>query len=122
MPKEFEVYIKDIMECTEKIEKYTKGVSYGEFVKNDLVIDGVVRNLEIIGEAVKRIPIEIKKQHPDIEWKKIAGLRDILIHEYSGVNVKIIWDIVINKIPALKNAINGIIENCKGDKDGDSDG
>lgn len=112
MPKEYKVYLEDILSSIHKIEKYTKGILYQEFAKNDLLIDGVVRNLEIIGEAVKRIPTEIKKQHQNIEWKKIAGLRDILIHEYSGINIKIIWDVIINKIPTLKVAINEMIEKC----------
>lgn len=111
MQKEYKVYLDDIIESIKKIEKYTKGISYEEFARNDLVIDAVVRNLEIIGEAVKRLPTEIKRQHHNIEWKKVAGLRDILIHEYSGINIKIIWDVITNKIPSLKDTINEIIKN-----------
>ena len=91
MSKEYKVYLDDISESIKKIEKYIKGIPYNEFTKNTLIIDAVIRNLEIIGEAVKRIPANIRKKYPDIEWKKIAGLRDILIHEYSGINSKIIW-------------------------------
>jgi len=109
MPQhEYKVYLDDILEAIEKIEKYTKGTSYNAFVKNTLIIDAVIRNLEIIGEAVKHVPLDLKKKYPNVEWKKIAGLRDILIHEYFGINIKIIWDVVVNKIPELKTSIQKI--------------
>ena len=97
----------------EKIEKYTKDISYKEFIQNTLLIDGVTRNLGIIGEAVKNIPAEIKRKYPNVEWKKIAGLRDIIIHEYSGINLEIIWDIVVNKVLELKNSAKKIIKDIK---------
>ena len=75
-----------------------------------MVIDATVRNFEIIGEAVKRIPESIKKEHSDIEWKKIAGLRDILIHEYFGVDPEVVWDIIKNKLPEFKLKISKILE------------
>lgn len=110
MSNKYEIYLQDILEAIEKIEKYTKGVSFEEFVKNTVVSDAVIRNLEIIGEAVKRLPIEMKREHADIEWKKIAGLRDILIHEYAAVSLKIIWDVVVNKIPELKDVMKKIVK------------
>jgi len=75
-----------------------------------LVIDGVVRNLEIVGEAAKNIPANIKDGYPDVEWKKIAGLRDILAHEYFGVDLEILWDIVENKLPDLKKQISRLLK------------
>jgi len=94
MSKDYKVYLEDIMQAITKIEKYTKNLTFTKFRKNELVIDAVVRNLEIIGEAAKRIPNQVKEKAPDIEWKKITGLRDILIHEYFGVDIEIIWDII----------------------------
>lgn len=108
MPKQFEVYFLDVLDSIEKIQKYTKALSFEEFSKNPMAIDAVVRNLEIIGEAVKKIPNEIRKQHPEVEWKKISGLRDILIHAYANIDLTIVWDIVQNKIPRLKNSIQEI--------------
>ncbi|MBU2634473.1 MAG: DUF86 domain-containing protein [Nanoarchaeota archaeon] len=108
--QKYKVYLDDIIESIKRIEEYTKNVSYEDFIKNKLLIDGTVRNLEIIGEAVKRISIDIKKKYPDVEWKKIAGLRDILIHEYSGINLKIVWDVIVNNLPKLKRNIKKMMK------------
>lgn len=105
MSREFKAYLKDIFESIQKIEKYTTDLSFNKFASNGLVQDGVVRNLEIIGEAVKNIPDEIKDKENNIDWRKIAGLRDILVHAYFGIDVDIIWDIIKNKIPELKTEI-----------------
>ena len=88
-------------------------MSYDDFAKNELVIDGVIRNLEIIGEAVKNLPSDVKRKYPEVEWKKIAGLRDILSHQYFGVNQRIIWDVVINKNPNLKVSVKKIRDDIK---------
>ena len=106
MSKNYRVYLQDINEAIAKIEKYTRNLTFTQFKNNELVIDGVVRNLEIIGEAAKKLPNQVKEKTPDVEWKKIAGLRDILIHEYFGVDLEIIWDIIKNKLPKLKERIN----------------
>ena len=117
MPKDYKVYLDDILESIQKIEKYTKNISYKKFTENNLLIDGVTRNLGIIGEAVKNLPLELRKKYPIVEWKKIAGLRDIVIHEYSGINLEIIWDIIINKIPELKTSTKKIIEDIEKEND-----
>jgi uncharacterized protein with HEPN domain len=109
MPREYKAYLKDILEAIRKIERYTEDIPYGDFVYDELIQDGVVRNLEIIGEAVKNIPEDVKKDNPDVEWKKIAGLRDILIHAYFGIDVEVVWDIVKNKVPNLKEKIEEIL-------------
>ncbi|HII15606.1 MAG TPA: DUF86 domain-containing protein [Nanoarchaeota archaeon] len=110
MSKGCKVYFMDILESISKIEEYTKGMEYSGFTGKSLVYDGVVRNLEIIGEAVKKIPADVKKKYPEIEWKKIAGLRDILIHEYSGVDLRIVWDVVVTKLPPLKESVKRIMK------------
>lgn len=114
MSKDYKVYLDDILEAAGKIRKYSGGMSFEAFSGNSLVSDAVIRNLLTIGEAAKRVPTEIKKQHPDIEWKKIAGLRDILVHEYSAVDMAIVWDVVMNKLPALETAVRAILDKSGG--------
>ena len=105
MPRDYKVYLEDILEATRKARRYAEGMSVKKLAKDSKTLDAVIRNLEIIGEAVKNVPDEIRSKHPDVDWKKIADLRDILIHQYFGIDVEIIWDIVQNKLPGLeKNA------------------
>lgn len=104
------LYLEDILEAISNIEKYTKGLTLNKLKRNRLIIDAVIRNLEIIGEAVKHIPANVKKKYPDIEWRKIAGLRDILIHEYFGIDIEVLWDIVIHKLPDLEKNIKIILK------------
>lgn len=105
--------LNDILKSIQKIKKYTKGKTYDEFINDDLLVDGVVRNLEVIGEAVKNIPANFRKKYPSIEWKRIAGLRDILIHEYFGIDYELLWDIVENKIPYLVKQIEAVLKDIK---------
>ncbi len=117
MQRDYKIYLNDILIAIEKIENYKKGISDKEFVEEDLVIDAIIRNLEIIGEAAKKIPIDIKRKYPKIEWKKISGLRNILIHEYFGIDLEIVWDIIANKIPELKMSIKDILKNLRKNSD-----
>jgi Uncharacterized conserved protein len=108
--RDVKVFLKDIVTGIQKIQKYIGRKTYEEFVGNDLLIDGVIRNLEVIGEAVKNIPLNFRKRYPLIEWKKVAGLRDILIHEYSGIDYEILWDIIKTKIPQLHKDVEIIFK------------
>lgn len=110
MPRDFKVYLEDILEAVRKIRSYTDGLSYETFCESSLVVDAVTRNLEIIGEAAKQVPDSIRAQAPEIPWKRIAGLRDILIHDYFGIDFEIIWDVVTEKLAALERAVSRLLE------------
>jgi uncharacterized protein with HEPN domain len=89
--RDYKLYLHDIKEAIEKIETFTKEFTFEEFVKDAKTVDAVIRNLEIIGEAAKHIPKRVKERHSDIDWKAMAGMRNILTHEYFGVRMGIIW-------------------------------
>ncbi len=103
-------FIDDILKSISKIRRYVNKKSFQKFVDNEILVDAVVRNLEIIGEAVKHIPTEIKKNHKEIQWRKIAGLRDILIHDYFGIDYEIVWDIIKNKLPELESQMVNLLK------------
>ena len=109
MPRDHNLYLKDMLEAIRKIENYSENITLDTLVEDELVQDAIIRNLEILGEAVKNIPEHVKNENPDIEWKKIAGLRDIITHAYFGIDVEIIWDVVENKIPSLKKSLLEIL-------------
>jgi uncharacterized protein with HEPN domain len=109
------LYVEDIFEAVNKIERYTKGLNFDAFVGNDMIVDAVVRNLQIIGEAAKNIPEDVRNQHSEIPWKRMIGLRNIAVHEYFGVDLGIIWEIVTKNLPETKPKIKTILE-CIGNK------
>lgn len=111
MPRDFEVYLEDILQGIGKIRTYIAGMTRESFAQDSMKIDAVVRNLEIIGEAAKTIPESIRAEYPNVEWKKIAGLRDILAHHYFEVDLDIVWDIVQNKLPTLDHELRARREN-----------
>ena len=110
MPRDYRVYLEDIVQAVAKIRKFTKGLSKDDLVEDEKTLDAVIRNLEVIGEAVKKIPDDARTKLPGVEWKKIGGLRDVLIHEYFGINTAIVWDIVQNKLPTLEKQIQDFLK------------
>jgi uncharacterized protein with HEPN domain len=90
MPRDYKAYLEDIVQAAQKINRYISGLSLQTFAADEKTIDAVVRNLEVIGEAVRNIPADIIERYAEIEWRRIAGLRNILIHEYFAISMKII--------------------------------
>jgi uncharacterized protein with HEPN domain len=101
MSRDYRPFLDDIRRACEKTVRYSAGQTFEEFVADEKTFDAVLRNLAIIGEAVKQIPQEYRELHPTIEWRKIARFRDVVIHHYFAVDEQIVWDIVQNKVPEL---------------------
>lgn len=99
----------DIMESAERIEQYVNGCNYEQFTENFMIQDAIIRNLEIIGEAAKNLPLEIIDANPKIEWRQIMRMRDLLAHAYHKVLLYTVWDAAVNKVPELKEEIKKIL-------------
>lgn len=110
MRRDPNLFLSDIVESIGLIEKYTKKLDYKKFLRNDEAQDAVMRRIEIIGEATRNLPAGIKRKHPDIPWKQIAGMRNILAHEYFGVAMKRIWDTTQKDLPRLKKQISKLLK------------
>lgn len=108
--KTIKIILGDIIDFSTKIERYIKDLTRELFEEKEMVIDAVLRNLELIGEASKNLSEDFKKQYSNIPWKKIIGLRNIVIHAYSNVDLDIIWDIITINIPETKESIKKIYE------------
>jgi len=110
MSRDYRVCLDDILEAIDKIVDFTSGLSARQFSEDVKTFDAVVRNLEVIGEAAKNVPDNVRAKSPAFDWRKVAGLRDILIHHYFGLDADIIWDIVQNKLPQLRQAVQVLLE------------
>jgi len=97
--------IEDIWEAVEKIERYVSALNHEAFIKDDKTIDSVARNLEIIGEAANRISKDFRAQHSEIDWPKIIGLRNRIVHDYFNIDVEIVWEIVQKDLPTFKSKL-----------------
>lgn len=108
--RDYKLYLHDIKEAIEKIKSFIEGYTFEEFTNDHKTIDAVIRNLEIIGEAAKHIPKRVREKHPDVDWKAMIGMRNILAHEYFGVRIGIIWKTIKERLPALRNKIEEILK------------
>jgi uncharacterized protein with HEPN domain len=97
-------------EAIVRIQTYTSAFTYAQFLADHKTQDAVIRNIEILGEAAKHVPATLTRTYPEIEWKSIAGMRDKLVHDYFGVNLDILWDVLTTKLPVLLKQVDGIIE------------
>lgn len=110
-------YVQDILEAILELEDFTRSMKFEDFVDDRKTVNAVVRSLEVIGEAAKKIPGNVREKYPGIPWKRMAGMRDKLIHEYFGIDLEIVWEVVTNEIPPLKPLIQKVSEDVESEKD-----
>ena len=112
--REILLLLEDMRDAAQKILSYTSGMNFDDFTNDDKTIDAVVRNFEIIGEAANRVPDNFKSDHPEIEWRRMTGLRNRIIHEYFGINYETVWKIREENIPELVDLIQQAMDNLAG--------
>ncbi len=117
MPREYEDYLGDLLDAIEKIQNFTKDLELEGFKQDDKTKFAVIRGLEIIGEATKHISEEVRIKYPDVPWKEMAGMRDVLAHDYFGVDEETVWLTAKEKIPQLKPSIEKILTEMCNEKD-----
>ena len=111
MKREWEDYLADIIQSMNEVEEFTRGLTYESFMKDSKTINAVIRSLEVMGEASKRIPDEVRAKHSEIPWKRMAGMRDKLIHEYTGVDLETVWDVIQEEIPPIRPLLEELRDN-----------
>ncbi len=111
MPKrELRLFLADILDAIAKVERYIEDLSFEEFEENDMAVDAVVRNLEIIGEAARQLPIDQRDQYPDVDWVAVVGFRNIVIHEYFDVDLEIVWTIATQRLSQFRQIVQQMLE------------
>lgn len=109
--REPELLLEDIIDSIQKIKKYTNGISSKEFFEDDKTLDAVIRNFEIIGEAANRMPEEIRDNFIAVNWHRIRGFRNRIVHDYMGIDYEIVWEIIVNDLEELQQQIQHILDN-----------
>ncbi|MBI3512329.1 MAG: DUF86 domain-containing protein [Bacteroidetes bacterium] len=109
MKKDNSIYLGHILECTVQIEEYMKDITREKFLDQRMIQDAVIRQIEIIGEATKNISVEFRELHQDIPWKRMAGMRDVIIHEYFQVNIEVVFETANSWIPELRSKIKTLL-------------
>ncbi len=115
MPRDYRLYLDDILEAAVKIREYCAGMSLNEFMRDSRTFEAVIHNLTVIGEAANHIPESHRADILEIEWRKIIDMRNVLVHQYFGIRHDVIWDAVQNKVPALEQQVRALLERLGGD-------
>jgi uncharacterized protein with HEPN domain len=111
MSRNLSLYLADILTSISKIQRYAAGLSYDNLVQDERTLDAIVHNLQIIGEATKQIPDSLRDRYPQMQWKAIAGMRDLIAHAYFSINTRIVWNVIQQDLQPLKNCIEQIQQN-----------
>jgi len=112
--RDFKLFLKEILDAIEAIESFVQDMTLDQFELDDKTSSAVIRKLEIIGEATKNVPTEIRQNYAQVPWKEMAGMRDKLIHFYFGINYNLVWQALKNRLPQIKPVIRQIIEDLSG--------
>ncbi|MBF0537735.1 MAG: DUF86 domain-containing protein [Nitrospirae bacterium] len=116
MKRQFDLFIRDVLEYIEKTERFVAGMSYEDFSKDEKTSLAVIRCIEVMGESAKNIPDHVRDKYPQIPWKDMAGMRDIIVHAYFGIELKRIWEVVTVKLPPLKQHIRQVLDDIASGK------
>ena len=112
--RDVRLFLLDMLDAIAKIDRYTRGLNFERFAQESLVVDAVVRNLEIIGEAAKHVPETMRQQYTGVKWKRVVGFRNIVVHEYFDVDIEIVWTIVKEQLPILKQVLQSMLADLDG--------
>jgi uncharacterized protein with HEPN domain len=110
------LYLTHVLESVELARAYVAGVEFLRFSESQQLQDAVIRRIEIIGEAVKNLPAEMRDAAPGVPWRRIAGMRDKIVHDYMGVDIEMVWTVVHRDLPELASAVRGLLEQQRGDE------